>query len=320
VSAVKVFISYARRDAPVAQRLYYDLKRAGAKPWLDSVDLLPGQQWGPAIRRAIRESDCFIALLSAHAVSDRRFFHSELNDALHVLEELPQNQLFLIPARIDECSPPHERLRDLHWVDLFPSYDQGLTKLFAALSSIDNSEYNPALAVLDVFGIKWIGGGAFATVEEETLSLATILKNPTPSEIVSFWGTACAVKFGAEVSSCVPWATIDEVFIVVNSYQTLPRYEAAYPKPFEEAHVYYIEMDDPQLSGNNRFLAEYSFRANQQNRWGVVRLESGKPEWFVVRLNARTPGVYQFDVRVSASHKDRKQELTVVADATFLFK
>ncbi|MGE0086834.1 MAG: toll/interleukin-1 receptor domain-containing protein [Desulfococcaceae bacterium] len=66
---LKVFISYAREDIDTARRLYADLKMAGIVPWMDKIDLLPGQNWKFHITKAIRESSFFIALLSSKSGS-----------------------------------------------------------------------------------------------------------------------------------------------------------------------------------------------------------------------------------------------------------
>ncbi len=50
-----IFISYAREDIEVASRLYYDLKREGHDPWMDRIDMLPGDLWKRAIRLASSE-------------------------------------------------------------------------------------------------------------------------------------------------------------------------------------------------------------------------------------------------------------------------
>jgi hypothetical protein len=136
----KVFISYARADLQIAKKLYNDLKTLGVKPWLDIEDLLPGQPWKIAIKRAIKESNYFIALLSNHSVSKIGFVQSELKQALEVLNEFPEGKIFLIPVRADECAPSHEKLEDLNWVDLFPSYENGLHKIKSVFDySGDNS-------------------------------------------------------------------------------------------------------------------------------------------------------------------------------------
>ncbi len=118
-----IFISYAREDARIASRLYEDLRAYNLQPWLDVKNLLPGERWAATIRRIIRESSHFLALLSKQSISKRGFYQKELNHALDVLQEVPQDKIFVIPARVDEVEPVHEALRELNWVDLFPSYD-----------------------------------------------------------------------------------------------------------------------------------------------------------------------------------------------------
>lgn len=85
----KVFISYAREDFGMADRLYGDLRRSGADPWMDTYDILVGQRWAVAIREAIRESSHFIVLLSSKSLSKRGFVQKEINQALEVLSEIP---------------------------------------------------------------------------------------------------------------------------------------------------------------------------------------------------------------------------------------
>lgn len=125
----QVFISYAREDIEMAKRLRNDLHDAGVSAWLDILDLLPGESWEVAIRKSIKESSFFIALLSTKSVGKRGYVQKELREALRVAEEFPQDEVFIIPVRIDECNPPHEGLRALQRVDLFPSFDGGFEKL-----------------------------------------------------------------------------------------------------------------------------------------------------------------------------------------------
>ena len=135
----QVFISCGEPDRETARRLYNDLKAAGFRPWMDEVDLLPGQKWETVIRRAIRESRYFLALLSSESISKRGFVHKALKTALDILDEFPDGGVFLIPVRIDNCTPADDRLRDLHAVDLFPDYEPGLDRIIRGLRSEDPS-------------------------------------------------------------------------------------------------------------------------------------------------------------------------------------
>jgi hypothetical protein len=129
----QVFISYAREDCEIAKRLYNDLKKAGVTPWMDKYKLLTGQNWKVHITKAVRESKFFIALLSTLSLSKRGFVQKELKLALNILDEFPNEDIFIIPVRTDDCEPADEKLKNLHWADLFPSYEEGLKKILSVL-------------------------------------------------------------------------------------------------------------------------------------------------------------------------------------------
>lgn len=133
--AKKIFISYAREDAQTARRLFSDLRRRGYDPWLDTESLLPGQDFKRTIRRAIKESTFVLVLISSKSVNKRGFFQAEVKEALAVFNEIPPGDVFLIPVRLDGSTPRHEQLKSIHWVDLFPSYEDGFPKLAASLKA-----------------------------------------------------------------------------------------------------------------------------------------------------------------------------------------
>ncbi len=133
LSGVKVFISYAKDDEMIANKLCNDLEASGTKPWIDTRDLLPGEIWKHGIRRAVRESDYFLALLSHNSVSQKGYVHKEQKIALNLLDEFPENEIFVIPVRIEACEPYNDKLGELHRVDLFPSYDDALKKILRVL-------------------------------------------------------------------------------------------------------------------------------------------------------------------------------------------
>jgi hypothetical protein len=131
----KVFISYVRQDEAVAERLYEDLKALGADPWLDKHDLIAGQGWRGAIKQAVRRSSHFIALISRDSVQKRGYAQLEIREALEMLKEIPPDEIYLIPVRLDETVPSYEPLQNLHYVDLFPSYAAGLAQIRKALQA-----------------------------------------------------------------------------------------------------------------------------------------------------------------------------------------
>ena len=131
-AAWDMFICYAREDLPTATRLHDELARAGIAAWLDKKRLIGGQNWKIEVKKAMQRSRCILALLSSHSVSKIGYAQKELREALEMLEHLPPDRILIIPVRLDDCEPAHEQLRDLHWIDLFESYDEGLAKIVQA--------------------------------------------------------------------------------------------------------------------------------------------------------------------------------------------
>jgi hypothetical protein len=127
----RVFVCYARDDKPQVMRLYQRLQGDGLEPWIDAVDLLPGEIWEPAIKRVITEqSHAVIVCLSRRAIEKIGYVQEEIRMALDILGKQPEGRIFLIPARLEECTLPH-RLQHINSVDLF--LDGGYEKLLAAL-------------------------------------------------------------------------------------------------------------------------------------------------------------------------------------------
>ncbi len=124
-----VFISYCREDERIASKLYRDLAENGIECWFDKTSLVPGQRWQDTIDSAIKKSRFFLALLSSNSVGKRGYVQKELALALDVLDEFPETEIFVVPVRVNDCSPSHRRIQNLHWLDLFPSYKVGILKL-----------------------------------------------------------------------------------------------------------------------------------------------------------------------------------------------
>jgi len=135
---LRVFISYAREDTEAANRLYNDLKLSGFDPWLDTQSLLGGDNWKISIKEAIRNSRYFIPLLSSNSVEKVGYVQRELKEALEVLLEFPQSKRFVIPARLDESKVNDEKLGEIHIVDLFPDWKEGVQKILKSMGVEDS--------------------------------------------------------------------------------------------------------------------------------------------------------------------------------------
>jgi hypothetical protein len=126
----QVFLSYVREDEEKVEELYEKLSNAAYKPWMDTKDILPGEQWRNLIPQAIRQSDFFLVCLSANSIDKRGWIQKEISQALDVLQEKLDHDIYLIPVRLEDCEVP-ERLREFQWVDLFEK--DGWPRLLAAI-------------------------------------------------------------------------------------------------------------------------------------------------------------------------------------------
>ncbi len=148
---MKVFISCASDDREIAKKLYDDLCQSGISPWMETEDLLAGEKTKKIIYRKIKESSYFLALLSSRSVSERGYFQKELKMALNILDEFPDNEIFIIPVYLDDCKPVDQRLDELKPVDFFPSYEKGLKQILRVTSGSDIEKEASDIGKLSVF-------------------------------------------------------------------------------------------------------------------------------------------------------------------------
>jgi TIR domain len=126
----KVFLIHAHSDRESVHKLYHRLVRDGVIAWLDAEDLQPGQDWQLEIRRAILQSAVVIVCLSRGFSKQQGYRHEELKIALEKANLLSDDEIFIIPVRLEKCDMP-DSLRHLHRVDLFEP--DGYKKLIHAL-------------------------------------------------------------------------------------------------------------------------------------------------------------------------------------------
>ncbi len=67
----QIFLAHASEDKHSVRHLHAQLTGRGFKPWLDEIDLIPGQNWPVEIPKVIKQSDVFLACLSKNSVSKR---------------------------------------------------------------------------------------------------------------------------------------------------------------------------------------------------------------------------------------------------------
>ena len=94
----RVFLSYARDDLQIVQRLAQDLVAHGLTVWRDQDSIYGGQQWPKAIGEAIATHDWVVLVWSQHAARSH-FVELEWNIALAL-------QTSIIPCWVDQTPLP----------------------------------------------------------------------------------------------------------------------------------------------------------------------------------------------------------------------
>ncbi|HMZ08555.1 MAG TPA: toll/interleukin-1 receptor domain-containing protein [Anaerolineales bacterium] len=128
---LKIFISYAFVDKDIVGKVYSHLLALGADPWLDTEKILPGQDWKMEISNALDKADLILLCLTKRSVSKEGYVQKEMRLALDRALEMPEGNIFLIPARLEECDLPYS-LKGYQWVDLH--VEGGMEKLIRSLN------------------------------------------------------------------------------------------------------------------------------------------------------------------------------------------
>lgn len=116
---LRVFLSYASQDKLAVRDFARRLTDEGwIDVWVDEKKLLPGQDWRTKIEEAVETSDIVIICLSSNSVGKEGFVQKELRYAREIAFEKPDETIFLIPIRFNDCAVPRG-LRFYQWGDYF---------------------------------------------------------------------------------------------------------------------------------------------------------------------------------------------------------
>jgi hypothetical protein len=112
-SCPHVFISYAREDQSLAERLFLSLKKANFEPWLDRKALQGGDDWNEMIEEHLRETD-YVLVLQTKALAEKTigYVNKEIAIACDQALRYRSGLSFLIPLVVDNL-PSDERIKEL---------------------------------------------------------------------------------------------------------------------------------------------------------------------------------------------------------------
>jgi hypothetical protein len=84
--------------------------------WMDEFDSRLGIDLELEIEKEIERSNYVIAVLSNRSVNKYGYVQKELKIAMKELEKYPEDRIYLVPVRLDDCEMPHS-LRRKVWID-----------------------------------------------------------------------------------------------------------------------------------------------------------------------------------------------------------
>lgn len=127
---IKVFVSYAKEDKEIMNRIRKMLERNRFKTWIDDEELQPGtRSWRRSIQKAIDTSHCLVVILSPDAKTSQ-WVEAELDYA-----ETQNKIVFPLLARGDKATAIPFGFTASQWIDIRKNFKTQIEKLCV---SIDN--------------------------------------------------------------------------------------------------------------------------------------------------------------------------------------
>lgn len=126
-----VFLSYARTDSNVVQRVADGLAAAGVRVWLDTMSLKAGTNWMQEIERELSAADFVVFFISPNSV-EGGWAMQELQVALH-RQVSGEGGAVILPVILKDADVP-PLLRQFQWVDLRGgNIEKGVAQLVDAI-------------------------------------------------------------------------------------------------------------------------------------------------------------------------------------------
>ena len=105
----RIFISYSRTDADAARDISRTLSQAGLEPWLDTVEIGPGDSFLERMNEGLREAS-YVLLLLSNASLTSRWVTREWMSAM------ASGRTVIVPILLENVEPP-PLLRDILYID-----------------------------------------------------------------------------------------------------------------------------------------------------------------------------------------------------------
>jgi hypothetical protein len=124
-----VFVSHSSRDEAFAKQLSEDLDLIGHTPWIDDIDVRPGQSIISSIQDGISKSKYALVVLSLAAIQSG-WVDAEWKEKLW--DTVSGHKIRVVPVLREQCDLPLF-LRTLRYADFTKSYAVGFASLCLTL-------------------------------------------------------------------------------------------------------------------------------------------------------------------------------------------
>ena len=128
----RVFLSYSRRDAPVARRVVTALEGRRVDAWVDWEDIPPSADWWREVCAAIEATDAFVFLISPESVASRVCTDEVLHAVRHGKRLIP-----VVCHDIGELPPALDAVRRINWIFLRATdpFERGVSLVMTAVDT-----------------------------------------------------------------------------------------------------------------------------------------------------------------------------------------
>lgn len=140
MNSPKVFLSYVKQNEPIIKFLDQCLTDYGVDVITDYKDIGGGVNWKRTLEQLIEYSGYFVVCFSKEFNErEKTVAYRELDHAIKCASDYPFDHKWIIPVRINECTIPsieirsRELLTDLHWIDLFDNWHEGVESIVRAI-------------------------------------------------------------------------------------------------------------------------------------------------------------------------------------------
>jgi hypothetical protein len=119
-----IFISYARKDQPLAEKIAARLETAGFNPWIDLKGIGGGNLWRERIVEAIRTSDIFTILVTPESVQSK-----QVRRELNIADRANRKILPLLTGNVEMPGDFEFLISEINWIWLAMDIEDGLAQM-----------------------------------------------------------------------------------------------------------------------------------------------------------------------------------------------